>query len=473
MITEFARKNTFSRILAAAITELLPGAKIAQAGLCHHGFFCDFTYSFPISGGLLERLEERMRQVIRENREIRILEMVPFSASELFKKLGQKERSLQVLSVEGLVQVMSLGGFADWCEEGECLSSTGAAGAFRLLNQIELDRGCIRIFGIGAGSKKELKELSSNWDLFEKRDHERAGSSLGLWRTDGGVHRLWLPRGLEVRGQLSAFWQSAFSSLAEPVEGGEGALELLAQNVPSSMEYVSAEGGEGGRGLLDWPCSLTLSLNHFLGLQSFCTSFLQTIHKSLTILGFDYRIRCFGKRRKGSPLRGALEELGWDLQEVDADADPKLEILVEDALRCEWALAEIGEMKLKGLRGLFATVWVERNLALLIEKSDGSLPFWLAPEHLRVLPISEEQEEAARSEAEFFRAQGFRAVAEKVSGRTLSERIRSAEEAKVPFIAILGEREIKNSHLAWREIGKIRQETGSREQLKRLMIENK
>ncbi len=473
-------KNLFSKILSAAIVELSPGAQIDRAGLSYHGFYCDFFCYSPLSGELLERLEERMRQIIREDREVRILEMVPFSASEMLKKFGQKERARQLLQLDGLVRIFQMEGFADLLEEGGCPRSTGGSSAFRLLSQVELGRNHLRVFGVAADSKKELKDLLSRWEQFEEKDHEKVGSDLGLWclREEDG-HRLWLPGGIAARDRLIAFWREAFAPIAEPVEGGGAALELLAEKIPSSIELIKGEGEGGSRGLLDHPCSSALSLNHFLDLPSFCISFLQTIHKSLTILGFTYRIRCFGKRRKGCFLRGSLEKLGWIWQEDGSDAEPGLEVLVEDSLRCEWALAEIGELKLKGRRGLFAMVWVERNLALLIERSDGNMPFWLAPEHLRVIPVSEGQEEAARIEADAFREQGFRVVWEKVSGRTLSERLRGAERAKVPFVAILGEKEARQSLLAWRGSG-MNQETGSREQLSRLLrmragelIENK
>lgn len=375
-----ARKYSFSRILAAAIIELLPGAQIARAGLSYHGFYCDFLYSPPLSGELLERLAEQMRQVIRESRDIRVLEMVPFSASEMLKKLGQRERSRQVLEQEGLVRLVRMGEFVDWCEEG-LLSSTGGAGVFRLLSQTDLERGVYRVFGVSAESKQELKELSSKWARFDVADHEKVGSRHGLWFLSDEDRRLWLPRGLAVRGRWISYWLGALAPLAEPVEGGQEILEVLAEKIPSSMELVEVDDGEGSRGLLDQPVSKALIINHFLDSYAFCTSFLQTIHKSLTILGFAYRIRCFGKKRKGCPLRRSLEVLGWDLQEGDSEADPRLEFLVEDALRCEWVAAEISERKLKRFRGLSATVWVERNLALLIEKNDGSLPFWLAQEN--------------------------------------------------------------------------------------------
>ena len=69
------------------------------------GFYCDFFFSQPFSSEILIQLEERIRQIVREKREIRKMEMVPYSASEWLKKSGQKERAAQVLAQEGYVRI--------------------------------------------------------------------------------------------------------------------------------------------------------------------------------------------------------------------------------------------------------------------------------------------------------------------------------------------------------------------------------
>ena len=78
--------NSSSRILAAALSDCLPGLTIMDAGEAFGGIFCEFFYKGPFSSELLIQLEERIRQIIREKQEIRILDMVPVSASELLKK---------------------------------------------------------------------------------------------------------------------------------------------------------------------------------------------------------------------------------------------------------------------------------------------------------------------------------------------------------------------------------------------------
>jgi threonyl-tRNA synthetase len=474
-------QNSFSRILAAAIIEVLPGAEIAQVGLSYNGFFCNFTFFSPMSGELLVRLEERMRQIIREKREIRVLEMVPFSASELLKKQGQKKRAAQVLEQEGLVRLVRMDPFVDWCEEEGHMSHTGQAGVFRLLESTPGERCHFRIFGITAPSKKELKEEVLKWTRFPEMAHDRAGADQGLWTVSEG-HRIWLARGLAVRERWSSFWKKAFAPSAPEIEGGQEIREQLASLAPSSLELTRFEDLDcpaDDRGLLNQPFPLALQINHFIDPLASCISFLQTIDKSLSISGFTYRIRYLGRKRKGCPIGKALEQLGWKADEEKKDDDPKLEFLVEDALQCEWAVAEIRELKLKSIKLLSASVWIERNLALLLERSDGNLPHWLAPEHLRILPVSAGQAQAAQSEAQFFQEQGIRAVSGEMTEETLSERIRRAERERVPFLVILGDREIETGHLTWRQRGK-GQETGERERLRVLLrmtsgelIENK
>ncbi len=460
------QKNSLSRILAAALIEALPGAEIVQAGLSYNGYFCDFTFFPPKSSDLLVHLEERMRQIIREKREIVIQEMVPFSASELLKKEGQKTRAAQVREQEGLVRLVRIGTFVDWCEEGEHFSHTGQAGVFRLLELIEGEKGHFRVFGIAAASKKECKEEFLKWKRFPEIDHDRTGAEQGFWNVQEGS-RIWLSKGLAVRKQWTSFWKKAFSPAVEEIEGGEDFFERLSTLAPASMELTHVEEIEDvadDRGLLNQPLTLALQIKHFLDPCASSISFLQTIDKSLTILGFTYRTRYLGRKRKGCPIRSALEQLDWKADEERSDSDPKLEFLVEDGLQSEWVAAELSEMKLKSIKWLSGSVWIERNFALLLERNGGNLPPWLAPEHLRILPVSAEQTQAAQKEAQFFQEQGIRAVTEEMTEQPLSERVRRAERERVPFLVILGDREIKTGRLTWRERGK-EQQTGERERL--------
>jgi len=94
---------------------------------------------------------------------------------------------------------------------------------------------------------------------------------------------------------------------------------------------------------------------------------------------------------------------------------------------------------------------MERFVGGLIEHYAGAFPVWLAPEQVRVLPISEDQEEDARAFLEELRSHGVRA--ELAPRETLSYRIREAETQKIPYMAVLGGREVEAGTVAIRRRG--------------------
>jgi threonyl-tRNA synthetase len=82
----------------------------------------------------------------------------------------------------------------------------------------------------------------------------------------------------------------------------------------------------------------------------------------------------------------------------------------------------------------------ERFMGILIEHFAGAFPLWLSPEQVRVLPISDGQREAAEAVTRRLRAAGLRATLDAGSA-TLNYRIRDGEVHKVPYMAIIGQRE--------------------------------
>ena len=101
-------------------------------------------------------------------------------------------------------------------------------------------------------------------------------------------------------------------------------------------------------------------------------------------------------------------------------------------------------------RAIFGTL--ERFIGNLIEHFAGAFPVWLAPEQVRVIPISDAQADAARKLAERLKAAGVRAHVDD-RGETLNYRIREGEMQKVPYMAVLGQREVEADSLALRVRG--------------------
>ncbi len=177
--------------------------------------------------------------------------------------------------------------------------------------------------------------------------------------------------------------------------------------------------------------------------------------------------------RAEGALRTALEATGlpYELKEGDgAFYGPKIDFDVADSIGRKWQLGTIqldyaaperfdlgyvGEDNAehrpvvihRAVSGSF-----ERFIAILIEHFAGAFPVWLAPEQVRVLPISDHQIEVARTVTARLRADGLRAVLDD-SNETLSYRIRHAEMLKVPYVAVIGQREADAGTVAVRVRG--------------------
>jgi threonyl-tRNA synthetase len=94
----------------------------------------------------------------------------------------------------------------------------------------------------------------------------------------------------------------------------------------------------------------------------------------------------------------------------------------------------------------------ERFMAILIEHFAGAFPLWLSPEQVRVLPIADGQNDAARAVNKALRAAGVRAHLDERS-ETLNYKIRDGEMQKVPYLAVVGEREAAAGTVAVRVRG--------------------
>ncbi|HLE56491.1 MAG TPA: threonine--tRNA ligase [Rhodothermia bacterium] len=95
---------------------------------------------------------------------------------------------------------------------------------------------------------------------------------------------------------------------------------------------------------------------------------------------------------------------------------------------------------------------MERFVGGLVEHYAGAFPLWLAPEQMRVIPISDEARHAAESIVERLRVRGARVHLDDRS-ETLNYRIREAETLKIPYMAIVGKREAESDSLALRVRG--------------------
>ena len=177
--------------------------------------------------------------------------------------------------------------------------------------------------------------------------------------------------------------------------------------------------------------------------------------------------------RAEAALKGALDATGlpYELKPGDgAFYGPKIDFDVTDSIGRSWQLGTIqldyaaperfdltyvGEDNTehrpvvihRAVNGSF-----ERFIAILIEHFAGAFPVWLAPEQVRIIPIGESEAEHAHGILAQLRAAGIRAHVDD-RHETLNYRIREGEVQKVPYMAVVGQREAEAGTVALRVRG--------------------
>jgi len=172
-------------------------------------------------------------------------------------------------------------------------------------------------------------------------------------------------------------------------------------------------------------------------------------------------------------LKNALNKKGLDYEVNIGEGafyGPKIDIKLKDALRRKWQCATI--QCDFALPSRFGLVYIdaegkkqqpimlhrvilgslERFIGALLENYKGGLPVWLAPVQVIILPIKDALQPYAQQCQEFLRIQGIRVELDS-SNETLQKRIRNAELARIPYIAVVGEKERQDKTLAIRRRG--------------------
>jgi len=172
-----------------------------------------------------------------------------------------------------------------------------------------------------------------------------------------------------------------------------------------------------------------------------------------------------------SALAAALDARGIDYQRMEGEAafyGPKIDFKIEDAIGRLWQLGTVQwdfnlperfELEYIGEdnkphrpvmvhRALFGSI--ERFFGVLIEHYAGAFPMWLAPVQVAVLPITDRINEYAEKIGQELRTAGLR-VEVNVRSDKIGAKIRDAQMQKVPFMLVLGDREVEESKVAVRE----------------------
>ena len=175
--------------------------------------------------------------------------------------------------------------------------------------------------------------------------------------------------------------------------------------------------------------------------------------------------------RAQQEIKEAADEMGLDYTVVLGEASfygPKIDFIIRDAIGRKWQLGTVQvdyvmpeRFELTYIdsdnekhrpviihRAPFGSM--ERFTSILIEHFAGNFPLWLSPEQLRILPISNSQNNKAQEYASILTNHGIRLTVDDRSEQ-IGSKIRDAETAKIPYMLIIGAKELENGTISVRK----------------------
>jgi len=208
--------HSSAHLLAQAVKQLFPEAKLAIGPPIDDGFYYDIDVGRPFSPEDLERIEARMRELAERDQPIERVEMPRDEAIRTYQQMGEKYKLelLQQDIPDLRVSFYRQDGFIDMCR-GPHLPRTGLIKAIKLLSTSgaywrgdEHREMLSRIYGITFPRQEQLDEFVHQLEEAKRRDHRRLGKELRLFAFAEELGQglpLWLPRGAMVRRILENY----------------------------------------------------------------------------------------------------------------------------------------------------------------------------------------------------------------------------------------------------------------------------
>jgi len=218
-------RHSASHVLAQAVLELFPEAKLAIGPAIEEGFYYDFDLGKDsFSPEDLAKIEQGMKQIIKQDQKFEQFEM---AADEAIKYFKNKKQPYKVELIEnlkkagekkvGFNRMVAKDGkekFVDLCAGGH-VKATHEIGAVKLLKIAgaywrgsEKNKMLQRLYGTAFTNEKELAEYLERLKQAEQRDHRKLGEELELFTIDKDVGQgliLWLPKGVVMRQVVEDF----------------------------------------------------------------------------------------------------------------------------------------------------------------------------------------------------------------------------------------------------------------------------
>jgi len=215
---ETIRHDT-AHILAMAVQELFPGTQVTIGPVIENGFYYDFARKEPFTEDDLEKIENKMKEIVDRNEITRREVWERKKAISHFKEKGEayKAELIQAIPETEDVSIYFHGDWHDLCR-GPHLSSTGKIGKFFKLTKVSgaYWRGdsnnemLQRIYGTSWATQKDLDEYLKRIEEAEKRDHRKLGKEMDLFhfREESPGSVFWHEKGWALFQKLINYMRS-------------------------------------------------------------------------------------------------------------------------------------------------------------------------------------------------------------------------------------------------------------------------
>jgi threonyl-tRNA synthetase len=536
-------RHSCAHVLAQAVKELWPEVQLGIGPAIEDGFYYDFDKETPFTEEDLEKIEERMHQIIKRNEKFSYQVVSKDQALKLFKDRAEHYK-LHLLSEipDKEVTIYKTGeSFIDLCR-GPHIDSTGQIKAFKLLSVagaywhgLETNQMLQRIYATAFETKKELDEYLKFREEAKRRDHRKLGPELGFfdiyYEQAGAGLVFYHPNGAILRRIIEDYekdehlrrgYQMVITPhiLKQDLWIQSGHYEYYREN----MFMFNIDEKEYAVKPMNCPGHILIYKSKMRSYRELPLRFFElgtvyryeksgVLHGLLRVRGFtqdDAHIFCRQEDLK-SEIKKVIDfvmdtmkvfgfndvhielstqpekHIGQEEQWLMATAaledslkekkleyavnvgegafyGPKIDIKLKDALKRTWQCATIqcdfalphrfdltyidsdGKQKQPVMIHRVILGSLERFIGALIEHYAGALPVWLSPTQVIILPIKDSLNEYAMKVKQLLEKANLR-VALDESNQTLNKKIRQAEMQKIPYILIIGDKELQSNEV--------------------------
>ncbi len=468
-------RHTAGVVLISALQKLFSRIQPLEVLTDGVSFTVTFFLDVPLPEGLLPEIEQQMVAIIRKHPHIESVETLANNVAEYFED-RQQTILADELRAQGpeLIPVIRMGDLLFPCDTPHELD-VSLIGAIKLLSiEHNSETGLSTICGTAFTDRKELKQFLKRSELAKTRDHCLLVQEMQLF----GLHQgewFWLPKGAIIRRELLRWWemevkQRHFQAVSY-VTRDDFALAHARIYAATWHSYSDLPQRYCEVVKVEEPdihlCGL-LQTNVFHGdaLSVFCRSdqvlfelqlLLELLVKTVQQFGLVYEIHVFGTHRW---VLEALQQTGLEYMQIPSLSTNKtsVEFHIEDALGRVWVGPQLtlhqtlpkeqhlrfqaadGELRTPVQLSASLFTSIERFAALLIEHFAGALPLWLAPEQVRIIPLTERHIDYCEQVRNTVADHRLR-VGTDLRRDTLSARVFAAENARIPYILVVGDQE--------------------------------